>query len=476
MRGRAERLWLILALIGAGSAAPAAGASPPGPPRDPGPPYRIEGRGFVTDGTHPRRPGDAPRYDLMVMLVVDPALDEISLEFGDPKDPSDKPTRFFSRHGRLFQVADSTGLEADPRSYGDLKAAAIAALHPALLAAALRDRPENLRVLPGGARVFAWMDELWAIEAEPARHRVASLTRAIYSAVHGDGTERVRYEPVGETAGAEARGAVRVTVTARGRETARFDFAAAVPLTEDSLPPFPAGDRGRDRSWRLAPREIRFTELAPHVFALDLDSLFVRVLVAEFADHVFVLEGTYGTHMSDEIARAVRERFGKPPRYFAFSHIHGQYIGGTRSWVAEGATIVVPPTTVPLVEEIVAAKFDSRPDALARRPRPLKVETVADRRTFEDATNALTIFEVESDHTDEYFIFWFPRARILVTGDLYFYRPGRPATGRAKKLCAAVTALGLDVERFVVSWPLSGYGTKNIFSRAEFDTACAGSP
>ena len=109
---------------------------------------------------------------------------------------------------------------------------------------------------------------------------------------------------------------------------------------------------------------------------------------------------TYGTHMSDEIARAIRERFGKPPRYFAFSHIHDQYIGGTRSWVAEGATIVVPPTTVPLVEEIVAAKFDSRPDALAKRLRPLKVETVADRRTFEDATNALTIFEVESDHTD----------------------------------------------------------------------------
>lgn len=476
MRRRTVEAWLALMVLGAAAGASDAAATPPGPPPDPGPPYRIEGRGFVTDATHPRRPGDAPRYDLTLTLVVDPALDEISLEFADPKEPSDRPTRYFARHGRLFQVADSTGREADPRSYGDLKAPTIAALHPALVAAALRDRPENVRVLPGGGRAFAWTDEQWTIEGDPIGRRVATLTRATHSAVHGDGTEQVRYEPLGGPAGAAGRPPVRVSVTLRGRETARFDFAAAVPLAEDALPAFPAGDRGRDRSWRLAPREIRFTELAPHVFTLDLDSLFVRVLVAEFADHVFVLEGTYGTHMSDEIARAIRKRFGKPPRYFAFSHIHGQYIGGTRSWVAEGATIVVPPTTVPAVEEIVAARFESRPDALALRPRPLKVETVADRRTFEDAANALTIFEVESDHTDEYFIFWFPRARILVTGDLFFYRPGRPATGRAKKLCTAVAALGLDVERFVVSWPLSGYGTKNIFSRAEFDAACAAAP
>lgn len=476
MRGRFGPLCLAVSAMGAAGVVSANGAIAPGPPGDPGSPYRIVGQGFVTDATHPRRPGDAPRYELGLTLTVDPALDEITLEFGDPKEPAAKPTRFHARHGRLFQVADSTGREAVSPSYGDLKAAALAALHPALLAAALRDRPENVRALPGGARAFAWTDEQWTIEGDAAGHRVARLTRATRNVVHGDGIEEVRYEPAAALDGAAVRTPIRVTIAARGREIARFDFAAAVPLAEDSLPPFPAGDRGRDRNWRLAPRELHFQELAPHVFTLDLDSLFVRVLVAEFSDHMFVLEGTYGTHMSDLIARAIRERFHKPVRWFAFSHIHGQYIGGTRSWVAEGATIVVPPTTVPLIEEIVAARFDSRPDALAKRPRPLKVETVADRRTFEDPTNALTIFEVESDHTDEYFIFWFPRARILVTGDLFFYRPGRPAAGRARKLCSAVAALGLDVERFVVSWPLSGYGTKPIFTRAEFDAACAAAP
>ena len=50
-----------------------------------------------------------------------PALDEITLEFGD------RPTRFYARHGRPFKVADSTGREAASASYGDLKAAALAA-------------------------------------------------------------------------------------------------------------------------------------------------------------------------------------------------------------------------------------------------------------------------------------------------------------------------------------------------------------
>ena len=48
-----------------------------------------------------------------------------------------------------------------------------------------------------------------------------------------------------------------------------------------------------------------------------------------------------------------------------------------------------------------------------------------------------------------------------------FYRPGKPITGRSKNLYDKVKALNLDVERYVATWPLDGYGTKSIVTKEE---------
>jgi glyoxylase-like metal-dependent hydrolase (beta-lactamase superfamily II) len=82
------------------------------------------------------------------------------------------------------------------------------------------------------------------------------------------------------------------------------------------------------------------------------------------------------------------------------------------------------------------------------------------------------LYNVESGHTDEYLIVYFPRQKVLLTGDLLFYRPGKPLGDRSMKLCETVRKLGLDVETYVATWPLDGYGTKNVVTRAEIGAAC----
>ena len=195
-------------------------------------------------------------------------------------------------------------------------------------------------------------------------------------------------------------------------------------------------------------------------------------MVAEFFDFVVVLEGAYNSRNCDMIAKKVLKRFQKPVKFFAFSHLHGQYVGGTRSWAAIGATIIVPPTTVKLIEDIVNTPDNLRPDALTLAPKPLQIASVKDRRRIDDEVNALEIYNVESEHTDEYFIFYFPRQKVLMTGDLLFYRPGQPLKGRSKKLCETLQKLGLVVDTYICTWPLTGYDTKNIVTRAEMLEAC----
>jgi hypothetical protein len=201
-----------------------------------------------------------------------------------------------------------------------------------------------------------------------------------------------------------------------------------------------------------------------------------RGAAAEFADFLVVIEGAYDARVGDLLVSAIKEKLGMPIRYHAFSHLHGQYIGSTRAFVAEGATIVVPPTTAPMIEEMAAAPHALRPDRLSASPKKPSIETVKTERRIEDGTNALTIFNVVSEHTDEYFVFWFPGQKILLTGDLLFYRPGKPLTGRSKRVCLTVSERSLEPERLVATWPLDGFGTKNVVTGAEFRAACESSP
>ena len=441
-----------------------AGPDPFAGPADPAAaPYRVAASGFVTDSGHPKHPGDFTRVEIAVRLCVNPGLGEslIEVESGESADPS--VDRYAVRRGRIFQV-DEHGLEIPAASLGDLTAATVAALHPAIVVDAIQERRENLHATGKERALFAWSDELWTVSA--AGGRIEKLERRITSDVLGDGVETVRFEnwPRGDDAHPG-----RVTVTARGRELARLDWGRAAPA--DTLA-FLTGDPKRDRDRVVSEADIELHEVAPHLFTIDLAALNMRVMVAEFADHVAVLEGAYSSQNCDRIARKVRERLGKPARWFAFSHLHGQYVGGTRSWVHAGATVLVPPTTAPLIEAMVKTPHDLCPDALGRDPQPLRLERVPEKKCLEDATNALEIYNVESGHTDEYFIFYFPRQKVLFNGDLLFYRPGKPLSARSQQLCSTVQKLGLDVATYYCTWPLDGYGTHNVVTAEEMRNAC----
>ena len=449
---------ILAAVLALGSAASAATDPLDGLEPSSSAPFRISGTGVINDATHPVRPVSFRPIAASIRIAIDPAAGEASMELAWGEGDDKQIERYYVRNGRIFQV-DDKGQELGAGSLADVSAAAVAALHPVLVANAMRENRQNLRLDRPGTYLFAWNDALWTVATDAKTSRITSLKRQDFDEIHGDGDEDVLF----------GSSPARVIVKVRGREAARFDFGAPELISGVEIP---AGDSRRDRGHAVSASAITLTELAPHLFTIDLASLKTRVMVAEFADYVVVIEGAYNARIGDLLVRAIREKLGKPIRYFAFSHLHGQYVGSTRSFVAEGATILVPPTTAPLIEEISKAPNTLQPDALSRTPRAPKIEKVNTLRGLEDATNALEIFNVVSEHTDEYFIFWFPGPKILLTGDLLFYRPGRPLTGRSKRICRTVSELGLQPERYVATWPLDGAGTKNIVSGEEMREAC----
>lgn len=439
--------------------------------------HRIEGRAVLRNYTHPKRAGDFQETQVAVRLESDPGMRTLACELR-PLDSEDGAERLAVRDFHLWQrkaedkvyhpAASGSGL-AD-----QLRGPTLAKLDPAFVVASLAAHRENLQMLSSGRRtatlVFAAGSELWRIHMDTRTALITSIETAVANPIYGDMTERVTYGAYATRHGVAVPS--EVVLEGGGWLTLTLQVSACQP---DATVPRPGPGPEEWAFPTVADSDVTFRELAPRLFAIELKATNSRVFVAEFSDHLFVIEGAYTSENGDVLARRIAERFpSKPIRYHAFSHIHGQYAGSARSFLARGATLITTPTGAEVLRGMVAARRRYRPDALASRRTPAKVEVVPTQRAFEDATNALTVFNVASDHTDDYDVFYFPRRRILLSGDLLMHRgPDQPLRGRSRKLCDTVAKLGIPVSTFYPSWPLEGFGVSPEVSWEAFSRACS---
>jgi hypothetical protein len=205
--------------------------------------------------------------------------------------------------------------------------------------------------------------------------------------------------------------------------------------------------------------EPKIVPLAPGLWAAEMDDIESRSMIVEFANHLAVIEVAASSANGERLADAARRRWPKKPiRYALFSHHHPHYLGGIRAMIAEGATVITTPGNEAFVREISTLLFESEPDRLARTPRRLNIRTFQDRIELADSTNQLIAINYgeRSQHTDEFAVFWFPRAKLLFEAELGWVRVDGKlrASRRATALLPWLKEQKLDVDRIVQSWPM----------------------
>ncbi len=146
--------------------------------------------------------------------------------------------------------------------------------------------------------------------------------------------------------------------------------------------------------------EGKVRELAPGVFlrpAVD------NSLWADLGDGVVVVDGLEDAALAPVIEGAVRETTGKPIRWVANTHWHGDHIACNPTWARAGATVIASAAVGP-----GTGAHDGRPDI-----------TFLDRYTLRGQGRQVEMEWLGGTHTDEDASVYFPWARVLHVGDLF---------------------------------------------------------
>jgi glyoxylase-like metal-dependent hydrolase (beta-lactamase superfamily II) len=192
--------------------------------------------------------------------------------------------------------------------------------------------------------------------------------------------------------------------------------------------------------------------LAPGVWLLNGESH--HSVVVELSDHLVLIEAPADDARTLAVIGRARElQPAKPLTHAVITHHHFDHSGGVRAAVSQGLTLIAHEKNRRFIESMVSRPHTISPDALARHPRPLSLQTVGARTVLGDSTRAVELHVVDSAHADGMLVAYLPAERLLVEVDLYtvpapeWPRPRSYPFARA--LVDVVTSHRLEVERVV---------------------------
>jgi glyoxylase-like metal-dependent hydrolase (beta-lactamase superfamily II) len=200
------------------------------------------------------------------------------------------------------------------------------------------------------------------------------------------------------------------------------------------------------------PVAIEVAEVAKGIWYLTGQSH--HSVVAEFQDHLVLIEVPSEARTLAVIAKARELVPGKPLTHAVVTHHHFDHSGGVRAAVSEGLTIIAHAGAEKFIEDVVRRQHGIEPDALAKSSKPLIIQTVEGEMVLEDEAMSIALYPIDgSPHADTLLMAHFPRHGFLVQADLYSPpAPGAPPPAAypfAANLVENCTGRSLKIENLL---------------------------
>ncbi len=216
-----------------------------------------------------------------------------------------------------------------------------------------------------------------------------------------------------------------------------------------SIPPetFAIRDEGRKEAKMPAPGSVPYQWVVRRLFLgrfLDSDTVNYPssapgLKLVELAPNVQFASG--GTHNSLIVARkndivvfdapinewqsrwtidAAKAKYpGKPVKFLVLTHHHNDHTGGARTYVAEGATVVVAAPNKAHFETLLRAAHSVNPDELQKNPKPANVVEFNEKMVLKDEGGDIGLYKIANPHSDGMLIGHLVNENIVWVTDLY---------------------------------------------------------
>jgi glyoxylase-like metal-dependent hydrolase (beta-lactamase superfamily II) len=183
---------------------------------------------------------------------------------------------------------------------------------------------------------------------------------------------------------------------------------------------------GEVESATIQPTRIQTTKLADGVWLIGGGSH--NSLAVELKDQSVVIEAPLDEERSlaviDEVYRLIPN---KPIKFVVNTHHHWDHLGGIRTYVHEGATVVTHEQNLPFYREMLtpARRWTLKPDRFYLNPpeewsEGYIFESVHEKYVLGDETRAIEIHHVPGlAHAAGMLIVYLPKEKIVVEADLY---------------------------------------------------------
>jgi glyoxylase-like metal-dependent hydrolase (beta-lactamase superfamily II) len=162
---------------------------------------------------------------------------------------------------------------------------------------------------------------------------------------------------------------------------------------------------------------LKLVELAPNVQHVQGGG--ANNLIVAMKDHLVMFDAPYGeanSRMAIDLAKAKYP--GKPIKYLVLTHHHMDHSGGLRTYVAEGATIVVAAPTKRYFDKALRNPRTVANDEEQKKRRPVRITEVKDQLTLTDGTEEIHIYNIPNPHAEGYLLSHVKNANVVYVTDL----------------------------------------------------------
>lgn len=198
---------------------------------------------------------------------------------------------------------------------------------------------------------------------------------------------------------------------------------------------------------------LKLVELAPNVQHVEGGT--ANNLIIAMKDHLIIFDAPYGELQSRWTIDAAKAKYpGKPIRYLILTHHHMDHTGGMRTYVAEGAKVIVPSGDKAYFEKDVKMPHTVVPDDLQKKPRGAEILEVKDQMTLKDDTAEIHLYNIPNPHAQGFLLAHVVTPNILYVTDLI--SPRGPI-----ERSEATVAVGTVLRKYGINGALiaGGHGT-----------------